>query len=297
MDADEDIKTRITRFAKPVQPAKGKACLVVIHAAKAGDLGQRFLLENSVLTIGRSRENDVVLPSDSVSRRHSMLDKRGEELFVVDLNSTNGTYINDEGRLLQERRLNGGDLVKIGDTIFKYLSGTDVEAQYHEVIFRMAVTDGLTNLSNRKQLDTYLAEEITRAERHGRKLSLLLADIDHFKRINDTYGHVIGDAVLRSFAAVLQKRVRPTDRLGRYGGEEFCAILPDTSATDAARIAEQLRRTVAERTLTADGNEVKVTVSIGAASWQPEWSRDDLYRAADAKLYQAKEQGRNQVCW
>ena len=295
MNSEDDIKTRITRLRQPVPESEGHACLVVIHSARQSDLGQRYLLESPVLTIGRSRDNDIVLPCDSVSRRHSMLDRRGEDVFVVDLDSTNGTYVNDDGRLLRERRLQGGDLLKIGDMVFKYLSGSDLEAQYHEVIYRMAVTDGLTNLSNRKQLDTCLAEEIARAERYGRELSVLLTDVDHFKRINDTYGHLVGDSVLRGIAAVLQERLRPTDRIGRYGGEEFCAILPDTALREAATVAEHLRACVQARTLTADEHQVRVTISIGVADWHPGLSLDALYGAADAKLYDAKRQGRNRV--
>src|SRR5690606_33242908 len=122
------------------------------------------------------------------------------------------------------------------DTIFKYLAGSDIELQYHEIIFRMAVTDGLTNLANRKQLDNLLEEEIPRARRYGHDLSLLMLDIDHFKPINDPHGHLTGDAVLRAMAGVLQPRLRPGDRLGRYGGEEFCVILPETSLMNAALI-------------------------------------------------------------
>lgn len=297
MDTNDEAKTRVTRVSAPVASASGQACLVVIHAALQSELGRRYVLDKPVLSVGRGRDNDIVLSSDAVSRRHNKIEQRGAQIFVIDLDSTNGTFVNDEGRLRKERCLNRGDLLKIGDTIFKYLSGADIEAQYHEVIFRMAVTDGLTNLCNRQQLDTLLHEEIARAQRQGRELSLLMTDIDYFKKVNDSYGHLAGDSVLRGVASILQKRLRPTDRLGRYGGEEFCALLPDTALRDAVTIAEELRSTIEGRLFAAEDRQVQVTISIGAASWQQGISRDELYRAADSKLYTAKRNGRNQVCY
>lgn len=297
MDINDEVKTRVTRVSDPLSNASGQACLVVIHATQQTELGRRYVFDNSMLSIGRGRDNDVVLSSDAVSRRHARLEQRDSHVFATDLGSTNGTFVNDEGRLVNERRLSRGDLLKIGDTIFKYLSGSDVEAQYHEVIFRMAVTDGLTNLSNRQQLDALLNEEIGRARRLHSELSLLMIDIDHFKRVNDTYGHLAGDSVLRGVAAILQKRLRPVDKLGRYGGEEFCAILPETSLTSATKIAEELRALVEARMFAAEDKQVRVTVSIGVTSWRPALSREELYNAADALLYAAKRNGRNRVCY
>jgi diguanylate cyclase (GGDEF)-like protein len=290
------MKTRVTGLEELKVRRSGQDCLVVIYAPVQSDLGRRYLVAKQVMTIGRGRDNDIVLPSDCVSRRHGRLEQRGDALFVIDLASTNGTYVNDEPRSIKERQLNRGDQLKVGDTIFKYLSGSDVEAQYHEIIFRMTITDGLTNLCNRKQLDTVLEEEIARARRHRRELSVLMLDIDHFKKINDTHGHVTGDSVLRGLAAVLQKRLRPNDRLGRYGGEEFCAILPETSVTSAAHMAEELRKLVETYSFVADNREVRATISIGAASLEDGMKPADLYRRADEKLYQAKRGGRNRVC-
>jgi diguanylate cyclase (GGDEF)-like protein len=231
-----------------------------------------------------------------VSRRHSRLERRSEALHIVDLQSTNGTYINDEPAPVKDRALARGDQLKIGDTIFKYLSGSDIEVQYHEIVFRMAVTDGLTNLANRKQLDTVLGEEIPRARRHGRELSVLMLDIDHFKGINDTHGHLTGDSVLRGLASILSKRLRPNDCLGRYGGEEFCAILPETSLSNAARIAEELRAMVESHAFVADESKIRVTISIGVGTLQEGMGVADLYRGADEMLYKAKRTGRNRVC-
>lgn len=296
MDSDYDIQTRVTGLDQLKLKHVGEDCLVIIHAPVQSVLGRRHVLNRAVTTIGRGRDNDIVLPSDCVSRKHAQLEHRADALYVMDLESTNGTFINDDPKLSQEHRLRRGDQLTVGDTIFKFLSGSDVEAQYHEIVFRMAITDGLTNLSNRKQLDNLLTEEIPRAQRHGRDLALLMLDIDHFKTINDTYGHLTGDTVLRGLSSILQKRLRPNDKLGRYGGEEFCAILPETSLESAALIAEELRAMVAAHSFNAEGKEIHVTISIGAACLVPSMTMEQLYKGADEKLYQAKRSGRNKVC-
>jgi two-component system, cell cycle response regulator len=297
VEADYDSNTRITGLEELGAGTVGQSCLVVLHAPLDTDLGRRYVLDKEVTTVGRGRDNDIVLVSDCVSRRHARLERRGEAIYVVDLTSTNGTFVNEDRKPIRERRLARGDQLKIGDMIFKHLTGADIELQYHEIIFRMAVTDGLTDLSNRKQLDSILAEEIPRALRHGRELSLLMLDIDHFKRINDTYGHLTGDYVLRGLASILKKRLRPNDKLGRYGGEEFCAILPETALSSAVTFAEDLRSLVESHAFVTEDKQICVTISIGAGTLREGMSSADLYQCADEMLYQAKRSGRNQVCF
>ncbi len=295
MDADYDSKTRITGLEERTVDSFGQSCLVVLHAPEHTELGRRYALDKDVTTIGRGRDNDIVLPSDCVSRQHARIERRGEAIYIVDLASTNGTFINEERQPIRERRLARGDQLRIGDRIFKHLTGADIELQYHDIIFRMAVTDGLTNLANRKQLDAILNDEIPRARRYGRDLSMLMLDIDHFKRINDTHGHLAGDCVLSSLASMLQKRLRPNDKLGRYGGEEFCAILPETSLPSAMHIAEDLRALVASHPFVAEKNVIEVTISVGVSALGGGMDALDLYRHADEKLYEAKRAGRNCV--
>ncbi|MFL6549881.1 MAG: diguanylate cyclase [Povalibacter sp.] len=294
-DEHDLMQTRVTGLDSLRIPRSGADCLVVIYSPVESELGRRHVLDRPFTSIGRGRDNDIVLPSDCVSRRHLRLEHRSGGLFVLDLGSTNGTFINDDVRANGEHRLNRGDQLKVGDTIFKFLSGSDVESQYHEIIFRMTVTDGLTNVSNRKQLDTLLSEEIPRARRHGRDLSLLMLDIDHFKQINDSYGHLTGDSVLRGLANILQKRLRPNDKLGRYGGEEFCAILPETNLSSAVRIAEELRALVAAHSFVAEMTELRVTMSVGVAALNGVMQAEQLYKSADEMLYEAKRTGRNRV--
>jgi two-component system cell cycle response regulator len=293
---DADEKTRVTTSEDFQLPKSGDDCLVVIHSAMKAELGRRYMLTKATTTIGRGSSNDVVVRSDAVSRQHAQLERRGIEFMVSDLNSTNGTFINNERNRPLNSRLARGDQLRVGDTVFKYLCGSDIEAQYHAVIGHMAVTDGLTNLSNRKHLDTVLAEEVQRAHRHNRDLAVMMLDIDHFKRINDVHGHLAGDRVIAGLSLLLRQRLRTDDKLGRYGGEEFCAVLPETSLSSASAIAETLRTLVATHPFPIEAQRLAVTVSIGVAALQPNMQVTDLYRAADELLYQAKQNGRNQVC-
>jgi diguanylate cyclase (GGDEF)-like protein len=296
VESDHDIKTRVTTLEELKVQRKGDDCLVVIYAPVASDLGRRHVLDREVITIGRDRENDIVLDSDSVSRRHARVEHRDGRIYLTDLDSTNGTYVNDDNDPVRDTQLRRGDQVKIGDTIFKYLSGSDVETQYHETIFNMTITDGLTDVGNKKRLDQLVHKEIPRALRHNRELSLLMVDIDHFKDVNDTYGHLAGDSVLRDLAGILQKRLRPDDELGRYGGEEFAAVLPETSLAGATKIAEDLRSLVEEHRFLVEGEQIRVTVSIGAATLKQGMDAKAFFRAADEMLYKAKNTGRNKVC-
>ena len=295
MESDHDT-TRIRTLEALQVKSQGDDCLVVIHTPVQFDLGKRYVLHKDLTTIGRERDNDIVLDSDNVSRQHAKVEQHDGCFHVVDLASTNGTFVNDELQPVTIRRLRRGDQLRIGDMILKYLSGSDVEAQYHQAIFSMTITDGLTDVSNKKQLDNVLTREISRALRYRRRLSVAMIDIDHFKQINDTYGHPAGDAVLQDLAGVLKARLRPDDELGRYGGEEFCAILPETPLDGAVKMAEDLRRLIEEHAFAADGHPIKVTVSIGVTELEEGQDVRAIYKAADDRLYDAKRGGRNQVC-
>jgi len=294
---DDDSSTRLTGTLPRPPSAEGEDCLVVIFTGSQSDIGARHVLKSPVTRIGRSRHNDIVIPSDAVSRHHAEIEREGSEIIVRDLGSTNGTFINDGIERTNECRLRRGDQIRIGETVLKYLSGGDIESQYHAVVSTMALTDGLTSLANRKHLDSMMAEEMSRARRHARALSALMIDIDHFKRVNDVFGHITGDQVLKRLGASLKQRLRPSDKVGRYGGEEFCAILPETGKAEAAFLAESLRAQIASESFVEDGKKIAVTVSIGVAALTSEAHYMELYRAADRRLYRAKQLGRNRVCY
>ena len=298
MAGDFDEKTRVTKVNADSLP-EGKAtsdCLVIIYTKEPALLGKRFVLDNDPTRIGRSAENQIVLDGDSVSRRHAHLEQKPAGWVVVDDGSTNGTYCNEE-LIARESPLRNGDRVKVGPTIFKFLSGADVEAQYHEEIYKMTIIDGLTQVHNKRYLYEALDREIVRARRHGRDLGLLMFDIDHFKRINDVYGHLVGDFVLRELARVVQGRVRRDEIFARYGGEEFAVVVPETTLEGAAALAEALREKVDNHVFVFQSDPIRATISIGVALLaEDDTTANDLIKRADEKLYLAKNGGRNRVC-
>src|SRR6185295_10150347 len=232
---------------------------------------------------------------DSVSRKHAHLEQRGTIWFAVDDNSTNGTYVNDD-QIVREIKLSNGDRIKIGPTIFKYLSGQDVEAQYHEEIYRMTIIDGLTQAHVKRYLMESLEKEMIRARRHARDLSFIMFDIDHFKKINDFHGHLAGDFVLKELARIVQSRIRRDEVFARYGGEEFAIILPETNMEGAKALADGLREKIESSRFVFQGDNIPVTVSIGVAILtENDKTALDLIRSADGKLYEAKRSGRNRV--
>lgn len=291
---ESEIKTRVAPFSAPhIATGAGQDCLVVIYAPGASQLGQRFSLVDGLARIGRGMENDVVLLSDSVSRRHARIEIRAGSYHLIDTCSTNGTYVNDE--LVRDRQLRRGDQIKVGDTILKFLSGADLESQYHETIYRMTIVDGLTGIYNKRYLVEQLDRELSRATRHQRPLTLVICDIDHFKRVNDEFGHLAGDHVLKEVAQLAKSRIRPDDVIARYGGEELALILPETDLVGGVRIAGELRQMIASQTFVFEDEDIDVTISCGVAQLEPTWRSHDFVRAADARLYEAKRAGRNRV--
>jgi diguanylate cyclase (GGDEF)-like protein len=169
-------------------------------------------------------------------------------------------------------------------------------ARLHDIVQRQAITDDLTGLVNRRRFIEALDAEIERARTFGSALTIVLADLDNFKQVNDEFGHHGGDVVLRTFADLIRSHVRDVDVSGRIGGEEFALLLPETDAAGAARVAERMRRSLNDVAIPlSEGAAIHVASSFGVAELAPEQSGDDLLRAADAALYRAKDEGKNRV--
>lgn len=287
---NKTVVTVVSRVSE--KPVAKEACLVVIYGM---DLGKKFNLSQPALTIGRSSKSDIQIDQESVSRSHAKIINTGKAILLRDLGSTNGTYVNDE--LIDEYVLRDGDFIKIGRTIFKFLSGNNIENAYHEEIYRLTTVDGLTQIYNKRYFLETLEREISRAQRYHRDLSLIMFDIDHFKKVNDTYGHLAGDSVLKQLASVLKSRIRREDIMARYGGEEFAVILPEIGSVNAQTFAEKVRRIVEKTAFKFEDHQIPVTVSIGVAAVGPGiQSPLEFIKLADDKLYQAKVEGRNRVC-
>ena len=271
-----------------------EACVVHIYPS-GPNMGRRYPLSNvSGVLIGRSSDCSIQIDDHSVSRRHARIDPTPEGFCASDLGSTNGTFVNDTP--CQRQLLKDGDYVRVGNCIYRFLAGGNIEAEYHEEIYRLAIIDGLTEIPNKRYLLEFLNRELARSGRHARPLSVLVFDIDHFKQINDTHGHLCGDYVLRELAQRLRDVIRAEELFARYGGEEFVMVLPETTLEDAKVVAERVRGLIADQPFRFDEQTFPVTISIGVAATRGETIDPvELIQKADDRLYEAKRSGRNRV--
>lgn len=274
---------------------RGNDCVVVIHSATAQNLGKRCELTGYKLEIGRDRENDLVLEDDGVSRRHSLIGLKDAQWYVSDLGSTNGTYVNDE--LVDIRALQRGDQIRIGATILKYLSGADLESQYHETIHRMMITDGLTGLHNKRFLTEAVGREVQRAHRYGHQLSLIVFELDAIRRINDEYGRLTGDSYLSAVAGRVRPRFGDDAVVARCDGAQFSVLLYETPLQAALTAAEGFRGEVETFLWNEDGGPITGTISLGCVGLAAGQNADGLLSAAADKLYEAKRDGGNRVAY
>ena len=293
LDPDEPReRTTEPDIAELRHAASGRPTLVVIHGAS---VGQRFLLDERAYVIGRADTCDVCLDDDTASRRHCQLTVGADGLHLVDLGSRNGSYVNDVSAATPLPVVDG-DVLRVGRTLLKYLGGRNVEMEYFEEIHRVMTTDGLTGALNRRGLDAELERRWYEWRRYRRSFALVMVDLDHFKAVNDTHGHRVGDRVLADLGKIVLDMKRLSDAFGRYGGEEFVLVLPETPLDAAIVVAERLRVLVAEHPFEIEGGSFRVTVSLGVTT-----SRADVHdvaslvQEADARLYQAKQGGRDRV--
>jgi len=293
--ASRDEDTAVSDVAQAIPVARASDdCLVVVYQ-RDGGAGRCIKLDRLPLRLGRDPDNELVLADDGVSRRHARIEKRAGRVVLMDVGSTNGTLLND-AELDGIAELRTGDRIQVGSTIFKYLSASDLEAALHEQIFSNVTTDALTGLRSKRHLTDELGREFSRARRYNRKFSMLMIDIDHFKRINDQYGHQVGDVTLRAVSASVLSCLHPDDLAARYGGEEFVVVLLETKLEDALLIAERIRQAVSELSVGYRDARLQVTVSIGCAEFSHgDESEIRLFERADQRMYAAKAAGRNTV--
>lgn len=293
----KEEETVTTQFAQNddesgEHPRPGGAWLVVLNGA---EIGKRFALNAPEILIGRSPSACIQIEKDNVSRLHARLRCSEDGARIHDLGSTNGTFINDR-RIVTEVPLVDGDLIRVGRTVLKYLYGSNVEQKYHEQLYQITTTDALTRVFNRRYLLEALDHELVRTRRYPRVFSLVLFDVDHFKGINDEYGHAAGDYVLREVAGAIARNVRRADVFGRYGGDEFGIVLPEIGPDQAYLVCEKLRRLIAADRFMFRDAAVPVTISLGVRTVRHDEQVVDvesIIADADARLYQAKRAGRN----
>ncbi len=273
----------------------GEAIIVVLQPAGANP-GRRYTLSRAEHVVGRRTETDIPIDLDSVSRRHARFARDDKGWFVEDLSSTNGSFVN-EARI-ERHHLVDGDIVRFGEAAVKFLSGTNIEVAYHEEIYKLSILDGLTGVHNKRFFSEFLEREVARSIRHGNALGLIMFDIDFFKKVNDTWGHLAGDAVLQGLARRLKPRIRREDILARVGGEEFALVLADTNRAGSLHLAEDLRQLVEREPFHHhEMQHLAVTISLGVAALEPgeKVETQELVKRADTALYAAKNGGRNRV--
>jgi diguanylate cyclase (GGDEF)-like protein len=284
--------TEETRSRPPSdEPAGGEACLVFVEGEQV--LGLRVPLADEVV-LGRDPACAVRLFADDVSRRHARIAADAEGHLLVDLDSTNGTWVN--GRAVRVHRLRAGDRVRLGTFVARYVAAGDPEGRQLADLALASRRDALTALPNRRAFDEDLAREAARAARTAAPLSVVAFDVDRFKAVNDERGHAAGDAVLRAVAARAAGAIRAGDLLARVGGEEFAILLPGADLPRAAEAAERIRAALAAIPVEAAGHAIAITASFGCAALAPGEPPDALLSRADARLYEAKRAGRNRVC-
>jgi diguanylate cyclase (GGDEF)-like protein len=261
------------------------------------EVGKPFELVLTETIVGRTPSAGLVLANSQISRQHAKILWMNGHHVLEDLNSANGTFVG--GVRITRQRLNAGDIVQFGSSFaFRYSIMDDTEKSLMEQLYQSSVLDALTGAYNREYFNSVLSTELKQSKTTSSALSLLLLDIDHFKKINDTYGHPAGDAVLIELVERLRLRLRPSDVLCRYGGEEFAVILRATELDDAVHLAERFRRAVCKQKFAHANQCFAVTVSIGCASLAccgDDSTAEALTAAADRRLYTGKKTGRDRV--
>ena len=288
--ADQTVITHVEKIQGDVEK---KAYILFLSGPLVGKI---CLLEEGDTTIGRAPEATIPINDVRISRQHVQIQVVANKTMIRDLGSTNGSYVN--GKKITEQELLDGDKVQLSSsTIFKFAYQDNIENVFHKELYKMAVLDAVTGIYNKRFFLDRLKEELSHARRAKLPLSLLMIDVDHFKNINDTHGHLAGDFVLAHLAQTIKSMVRGEDVAARYGGEEFAVILRGSDGAGAFPLAERIRKTAMETPCDFEEKKISLTISIGIASLQDEnfATPEAIIAAADQALYQSKEKGRNRT--
>lgn len=270
------------------------ACLIVIRGTPQG---KRYDVSQNNMFIGRDVAAEIQLNDPNASRKHAEIIKEGGAVKLRDNGSTNGTFVNDK-QIKETVTLRKEDMIKIGNTILKFLPAGELEIFYLGTLESAAHTDPLTKAYNKGYIMESLEAEFKRAKALHTDFSIIILDLDHFKKINDTHGHDAGDFVLKEMATLIRTKVLPKSAIfGRFGGEEFLILLPAMALEGATQLGESIRSSLEKHNFSYEGKRMPVTASIGVAEMALDVdSQIALFKLADKAVYQAKHGGRNQVC-
>jgi len=291
-----DISARSGDFgvAPNTQPQiRDRAMLLRMDGVGAG---QVLSVGQTPFTMGRHASNQLPIDDDSISRFHARFVREEGKYFVEDLGSRNGTFL--QGKRIARAEIRDDDWVQLGARVAFRFTLTDARQEsLLRKLYESSTRDALTGAYNRRHFEDRLRAELAFAVRHATDCALILLDLDHFKRVNDTYGHPAGDDVLRHMSSIAIRALRTEDVFARFGGEEFAVILRGASTRGAARLAERLREALSQQHAVYEGQEIAVTLSAGCAALSccATPSPDEVVAIADRRLYAAKQAGRNRV--
>jgi two-component system cell cycle response regulator len=293
----ENLRT-LTNEGTDITDTKKFELVPVFNVVSGPEKGRVISLSGRMI-VGRSKNCEIPISDPSCSRQHALFEVHAGKVFVEDLKSTNGVKVNGV-RIIGKYELSEGDRVQLGDlTIVRFGYMPRAEANIQQDFYQRATRDGLTNSYNRKSFEEAFDREVAHCVRNKRGMGLLMFDIDHFKKINDTHGHAAGDEVLKKVAEAVQGLIRAEDFFARIGGEEF-ALLTRNEGLDSLKIlGERIRALIEELSIETDGKTLKVSISVGVSFMGEEGQpleKKTLYSQADSALYKAKNSGRNKVC-
>jgi diguanylate cyclase (GGDEF)-like protein len=300
-DSENTDKTTVIQgdqvtLNKELQKAKEQeACLIIIRGSPQG---HRFFLTQTEMIIGRDPAADISVSDQGISRKHAKITKDQGKVYITDSGSSNGTFINDKKIEPQKPSpLAKEDMIKLGNTILKFLPAGELEILFYGNLSTSAHTDPLTRIYNKGYLLEALEAEFKRAKALHMDFSIIFFDLDHFKKINDTFGHDAGDFVLKEITSLIRNsHLRPKDIFARYGGEEFVVLLANTGARAATDLAERIRAAIESHAFMYEGKRLPVTASLGVSELSSGIeSSQTLLKTADKALYSAKSGGRNRV--
>lgn len=284
--------------SKTQRIGKNLGYFLIVLKGTDRDFGREFCIEKDKVIIGRGIDVDFQVWDSKVSRNHLAIylvpTESGEKKVIYeDLMSTNGTYVNEKFSLKGELR--NGDRIKIGDTVLKFEIMDELEQEFSKRLYKMAVTDSLTGLYNKEYFYDELRRQFHIAMRYGRELSLIMLDIDNFKQVNDNYGHLAGDEALKSVAFAILETVRFQDIVSRFGGDEFCVLLPETSISGARFLGYRIKRAIERLEIPSDKGSFKITVSMGVVSTKGVLNFIDFIKKVDDALLEVKKSERSKI--
>lgn len=300
-DKDKTVIADVASFDLAAPRAENGHAYLVQYNGDA--IGKRYVLEGSQINVGRSATSDLAIPENSVSRLHATIHRTDDAISIEDAGSANGVYVNEQ-KIASRTTLKDGDMIGLGNVLLKFFSHDNLDGVIQDKIYKMATIDAGTQIFNKQYLLDALKSELTLSKSSGNPLSIIYFDLDHFKKVNDTYGHNAGDQVLKESADVIKNTIRKDDIFARFGGEEFVIICPKTEQGSAYTLAEKIRIAIEshvyhlqyEKNGTKENVDHKQTISLGVAEADQKISSSkQLLETADNKLYTSKTSGRNRT--